>query len=242
MINFQTFLLASLVLFLTLELSSPAFAEGNGMAEKPEVAAYTDPTIAAAVEVSPNEGWFEFSFIDTNNDVRGCLPSDPVGFFGCMNSTGTPTQFASSPPWTFECPSRGCWLTVTDAFLYGDVFEVFDNSKSIGTTPNAAADPENGCGNDPEVCLLDSSSSSKMFSLGDGTHSITMRPKLIVDEGAAYFKIEIPGRPVVGSILQVNSFDLVIAGLTTNAIWMVPIVAGIAGTGIYLTQFRQNRD
>jgi hypothetical protein len=35
---------------------------------------------------------------------------------------------------------------------------------------------------------------------------------------------------------------MIIGGLASSAVWMIPAVAGIAGTGIYLVKFRANRD
>jgi len=47
---------------------------------------------------------------------------------------------------------------------------------------------------------------------------------------------------VGGELLSVNSSALIIAGLTSMSLWMIPTVAGIAGAGIYLVKFRANRD
>ena len=47
---------------------------------------------------------------------------------------------------------------------------------------------------------------------------------------------------VAGELLSVDSSALVIGGLASSAIWMIPMVAGIAGTGIYLVKTRTNRD
>ena len=46
---------------------------------------------------------------------------------------------------------------------------------------------------------------------------------------------------VVGELLPIDSSALMIAGLTTSAVWMVPAVAGLAGVGVYLVKFRANR-
>lgn len=47
---------------------------------------------------------------------------------------------------------------------------------------------------------------------------------------------------VAGEFLSIETSALVITGLTSNAIWIIPSVAGIAGAGIYLVKFRDNRD
>ncbi|MDH3278498.1 MAG: hypothetical protein OEM21_10420 [Nitrosopumilus sp.] len=238
--TFKNLLLLSGVLSLVFAgLTSPAFADGNGMAEAAEVAVYVDSSVVSSVDVSANGKWFEFSFNQTDLDVRGCPPNDPDGFISCQPSVGTPTQFAPPPPWTFDCPSEGCWLTVTDAFLYGDVFEIFDNSISIGTTSSVDIDDQSSCGSDPEVCLNDPLTSSGMFDLGPGAHSITMRPTTVVLEGAAYFKLESHEVPVAGQLVPTNFSSLVIAGLTGNAIWLIPVISGLAGVGLYMLKLNK---
>jgi len=47
--------------------------------------------------------------------------------------------------------------------------------------------------------------------------------------------------PVAGELLSLDNSALMIAGLS-SMIWMVPVVAGLAGAGIYLVKFRANRD
>ena len=47
---------------------------------------------------------------------------------------------------------------------------------------------------------------------------------------------------VAGELLSIDSSALVIAGLTSMSVWMIPTVLGLAGAGIYLVKFRANRD
>jgi len=52
-----------------------------------------------------------------------------------------------------------------------------------------------------------------------------------------------PNDPKVGGeFLGVESAALLIAGFQASAIWMIPTIAGIAATGIYLTKFRANKE
>jgi len=46
---------------------------------------------------------------------------------------------------------------------------------------------------------------------------------------------------VAGELLPIDSSALMIAGLTSMTVWMVPAVAGLAGVGVYLVKFRANR-
>jgi len=47
---------------------------------------------------------------------------------------------------------------------------------------------------------------------------------------------------VGGELLPIDSTALLLAGLQTSAIWMLPALAGIAGTGFYLIKFRTNKE
>ena len=48
-----------------------------------------------------------------------------------------------------------------------------------------------------------------------------------------------PAPPVAGELLPLDSTALMIAGLTSMTVWMVPAVAGLAGVGVYLVKFRK---
>jgi len=47
---------------------------------------------------------------------------------------------------------------------------------------------------------------------------------------------------VAGELLPLDNSALMIAGLTSMSVWMVPTVLGLAGVGVYLVKFRANRD
>ena len=46
-------------------------------------------------------------------------------------------------------------------------------------------------------------------------------------------------QPVAGELLPIMSSALVIAGVSTIAIWIIPTVLGLAGAGVYLVKFRK---
>ena len=48
-----------------------------------------------------------------------------------------------------------------------------------------------------------------------------------------------PETPVAGELLPLDSTALMIAGLTSMTVWMVPAVVGLAGVGVYLVKFRK---
>ena len=43
---------------------------------------------------------------------------------------------------------------------------------------------------------------------------------------------------VAGQLLPLDSTALMIAGLTSMSVWMIPTIAGLAGAGVYLVKFR----
>jgi len=46
-------------------------------------------------------------------------------------------------------------------------------------------------------------------------------------------------QPVAGELLPLDTSALMIAGLTSMTVWMVPTIAGLAGVGVYLVKFRK---
>ena len=132
--------------------------------------------VAVALPATANAGaiafdtFLEFGF-ETAGLVSGCNPADAAGPF-CVDSFGTPTTFLDAPPWTFNAIGAGASLTVTDAFLAGDQFEVFDFGISLGltSTPIGVGD----CGDDPVPCLADPNISKGVFFLAPGNHMISI--------------------------------------------------------------------
>ncbi len=48
-----------------------------------------------------------------------------------------------------------------------------------------------------------------------------------------------PDTPVAGELLPLDNSALMIAGLTSMSVWMIPTVLGLAGVGVYLVKFRK---
>ena len=47
---------------------------------------------------------------------------------------------------------------------------------------------------------------------------------------------------VAGQLLPLDSTALLLAGIQSMTVWMVPTVLGLAGAAVYLVKFRANRD
>jgi len=138
------------------------------------------------------DAYYEFGFGVAGDPATGCDPIDPAGPF-CISSSGTPTTFLDAPAWTFTSGATGSTLTVTDAFLSGDRFQLFDFGASIGLTSAFVADTD--CGDDPVPCLADPGMSHGVFALASGAHSITLTPVLSNGGGSGYLFLQDGGGP-----------------------------------------------
>ena len=47
---------------------------------------------------------------------------------------------------------------------------------------------------------------------------------------------------VGGESLSVDTTALFVSGVGVNAAWLLPMIAGVAGTGLYLIKFRTNKE
>jgi len=115
--------------------------------------------------------WEEFSFSGTaGSTATGCFPADPAGGTTC--AVNGSSVFAPAPPWTFTSVSPEI-LNVTDAFLSGDAFDVYDNGVNILSTPSAAA-TGHSCGDNPDTCFADPLMSHGSVGLAAGGHSLSI--------------------------------------------------------------------
>ncbi len=86
--------------------------------------------------------------------------------------SGTPPVQVIQNPFTFTAPA-GCLLKVTDAYLDGDQFDVYDDTTLLGTT-SVPVDDGSQCGSNADACFLDPKWSHATFVLGPGFHSINI--------------------------------------------------------------------
>ena len=61
-------------------------------------------------------------------------------------------------------------------------------------------------------------------------------------DGVAFWTASFDEDIVAGELLSLDSSSLVVAGLTSSVMWIIPTVAGLAGAGVYLVKLRTNRD
>lgn len=138
----------------------------------------------------------------------------------------------------FDCGTGSCWMTVTDCCIIADFYEVFDGGVSKGLTPDPAPDNE--------------VQSTGDFCFSAGQHIATIKDR-VTETGILYpagltvvitqhETDECPANVVAGELLSLDSSALVVAGLASSAVWMIPAIAGIAGAGVYLVKLRASRD
>ncbi|MDH3277146.1 MAG: hypothetical protein OEL77_02810 [Nitrosopumilus sp.] len=211
--NTQKLLAGALAFALVAGLTSPAFAQTPGLAIDTASGLNYDPLTASVA-------------LDFDS------PADMVCYFQDEDcELGDETELE------FDCGTGSCWMTVEDCCLTGDFYEVFDGGVSLGTTP--------------EVEIGGDQISQGEFCFSAGPHVATIQNK--VDDDTLYpagltvtltqHEIdECPAPSVAGDLLSIDSSALVIGGLASSAVWIIPAVAGIAGAGMYLVKLRTNRD
>jgi|SRR5579863_1344308 len=164
------------------------------------------PAAAYSESLLATNQWYEFSFTSAGVEALGCYPVDmSPDALNCIASSAGNSVFAPTPSWDFALDSPAI-LTVTDAFLHGDSFDVYNDDELLFSTPNVAADG-NGCGSNPVMCLDDMASSHASFTLDPGDYSITIFPDAIGDAGAAYFEVVTP-EPDLWPVLLLCGFVL----------------------------------
>ncbi|MDH3278508.1 MAG: hypothetical protein OEM21_10470 [Nitrosopumilus sp.] len=208
----QKLLAGALAFALVAGLTSPAFAQTPGLAVDTVDADNYNP-VAASVAVG-----FDVPIPMVCNDI----------FVNCEVVDGD--EFLE-----FDCGAGSCWMTVEDQFLVGDFFEVFDGGKSLGLTP--------------EVEVFGDTYSVADFCFSSGEHVATIQDQTDAAGIPAGFQVTITlhetddcPKPVAGELLSLDSSALVIGGLASSAVWIIPTIAGIAGAGVYLVKLRTNRD
>ncbi len=176
--------------------------------------------------------WFEFTWSGSPPvAAKGCSPADPAGIT-CGPGATTGVIKADAPPWTFTCFSGGCWVTVTDAFVSSDRFEIFDFGASQGLT---SVPISGGSCNDADLCVPDPFYSSGMFMVGAGPHSLTITTVSGLSSGAAFFKID-QHAAVGGEPISLDSTMILVAGAQNNAAWMIPVIVSGIGFAIVIAR------
>jgi hypothetical protein len=113
-------------------------------------------------------------------------------YFGDAGSTATPS------PFSFTAPAGGAIVKATDAFLYGDRFELFDFGTSLGMTSVPGIGVTTS---DPDLAYDSPLYSKGVFFVGAGNHEITIvATNSPFNGGGAYFRADAASAPEPGSM------------------------------------------
>lgn len=146
------------------------------------------PILASTIGLST---WYEFGFDPDHSPLAaGCQPADPTG---APCRVGIGSTFLGSSPWTTTTDLL-VEMTITDAFLVGDFFNVFDFGVLVGSTPSVASSGAN-CGLNPSVCVNAAGISHASFALAAGAHSITVGVHEAQILGEGFFRLDTVPEP-----------------------------------------------
>lgn len=92
-------------------------------------------------------------------------------------------------PWTFTAASS-VELTITDALLAGDSFDVYDSGTVVGSTPSVLRTGSVDCGLDPSVCVLNPDISHGEFLFASGPHSLMINVNAVQILGEGFVRVD----------------------------------------------------
>jgi len=145
---------------------------------------------AAASPLAVFGVWNEFTFRNVSEFARGCFDFDPDLRALVCEPPGSASFLLHEPPWEFTAPIPVI-LSVTDGFISGDAFDVFDFGTLIGSTP--LVPPGSFCGNSEDFCLANPGISHAQFGLPAGPHQIEIKPIATVGLFAgAFMRVDVP--------------------------------------------------
>jgi hypothetical protein len=114
--------------------------------------------------------YYEFRFSQAVSAASGCLNTGDVS--DCSLTSNPVANVSNSSPWTF---TGAATLFITDIGHIGDRFSWADSiGGGSGTTTNVTNSGLDPCGLDIACSALNSSYSQGTFSLGPGSHSLSI--------------------------------------------------------------------
>jgi len=198
--------------------------------------------VLAGASIRPSDGTY-FAFDATLDDHRLRTVDTGSGLGSDVGSTGLSLD-------------AGNGITFVGDTLYhiaiGGGLHTLD--QSLGTaSPGTAMNFDQGftrlkaMDNDPETgviwAIIGSGGSATSLGIVDVVaHTVTeVGPNNSVDRLDAIAVVPESQSQVAGELLPLDTSALMIAGLTSMSVWMIPTVLGLAGVGVYLVKFRANR-
>jgi len=252
--NTQKLLAGTIALVLVMGMTSPAFAQTSGSdpitvgpGSFVETEAH-DPIVfeSSVPDLSFEDGWVysgstivadDFALTEDTqvtdfHYISHFLPPGDINYIIFDDDAGQPGSILDS----------GTAQNVEIMLIAGDLYEVWFDLE----VPFAAdADVTYWFGlNSPDGFL--GWQFGDIAKVDDGFGNLPQ-----IDNGGGWFEVSpspwfaltaADDEIVAGELLSLDSSALVIAGLTSMSLWMIPTVLGLAGAGIYLVKFRANRD
>ena len=137
-------------------------------------------------------------------------------------------------------------------FPVGSTFELWTldptNANVLTTTPTIPADADNeadglGVRGDGIIFISKTGFLGSPFNIStiDPTNGVITLVGNNVDENISDLDF-VPEASVGGELLSIDSTALILAGLQSSAIWMIPVLAGAAGVGAFYLKTRMNKD
>jgi len=245
----QKLLAGILALVLAAGLTSPAFAASNGLNDENLQA---NPLAASTVgpAVSPPDVLIDFESCTLGTHASysedGATSIPISGDLLCLTLAGTCTGTCAagstgptvSDPFTPVRTDFPTLVSEVSADMGDQSFDLDVMFMEAYTSSDVLVDSEVlDCGNCIGSFNLSVSGSNIAYVI-TGSDSTINESSVAVDN--IVFKPQ--DDVVAGELLSLDTSSLVVAGLTSSMVWVIPTVAGIAGAGIYLVKFRANRD
>ena len=146
--------------------------------------AFALPVTAGSIDSYLNGPWLIFSFREPGTAAFGCNSCGG-------QSAGEDLVFLDPAPWILNLAAPAV-LKITDVFLKGDNFNLYDFNTLILTTPPVdSVYYWTNCGSNPENCYGADGVSYGILDLAAGFHSLTIRvADSPYNQGFAYFRVD----------------------------------------------------
>jgi len=193
---------------------------------------YTQQEINLMVNFVNNGG----KLLHLGENASGCQQTtDPVAAaFGATSNAATFNQIFQTAT---NCDQSSSLLTGVNSWRYRSGTDYTTNVGVVCTDSNfpngdavlIAKEFGQGC----VVISGDSNMLEDSFIVDEDNRQLALNMLMFLNQ----CNVE-----VGGELLQIDSTALVLAGLQSSAIWMIPTLAGLAAAGFYLVKFRTNKE
>jgi len=148
-----------------------------------------------------------------------------------------------------ELPSnggQGLALNPVDGFLYHYTFDDFNRIVDTSVDPCGLTNIPTTSGGEFNTALTFRTSTGEFLFGEDGTRLFTLSAAGQGPDSLSFLDAQPRGLAIIGpfvggELLPIDSTALILAGLQSSAIWMLPVLAGAAGVGAFYIKTRMNK-